>query len=134
MKKAFLLLLTFGFLRPRRSQESSMGQLLGRALGLLLLLGLLAAPAEAGITFVAAGTNAVAIATSVSPGLPAGFAANDIHVLVVTTENNDVITVPAGWTKKIELANGSTMKLTVAWRRAVAGDTAPTISMTSPSN
>src|SRR5713226_10725266 len=100
MKKAFLLL-TFGFAGspqlptmsasssqgPRRSQESSMGQLLGRALGLLLLLGLLAAPAEAGITFTAAGTVATGIqVASITPPLPAGFVANDIFIAVASRE------------------------------------------------
>jgi hypothetical protein len=43
----------------------------------------------------------------------------------------DVLAFNSGdgsWTKKIELANGTQHKLTVAWRRAAGGDAAPTIT------
>lgn len=81
------------------------------------------------VAFRAAGTASNAqTGSSATPGLPSGFQADDIHVAVILAGNNDVITVPGGWTKKIEQDNGTSHRLTVAWRRAVGGDSTPTFS------
>src|SRR4051812_21157356 len=80
------------------------------------------------ITFVAAGTAVWAASGNVTPGLPAGFAADDIHVCIVTASDNVVPTMPAGWTSKQGVNNGAIERQTIFWRRAVAGDTAPVVT------
>ena len=86
-------------------------------------------------TFVAAGafvstsTNAATLA----PGLPAGWAANDIHVLVAARKDTTAMTALAGWTQVANLTgnNSTALRTEVWWRRAVAGDTAPTVTFGS---
>lgn len=84
------------------------------------------------IARTAVGTEAHASSGNISPGIPAGTAANDILVCVVCNgAGGDVLSFNSGdgsWTKKIELANGTQHRLTVAWRRAAGGDAAPVIS------
>lgn len=81
------------------------------------------------VSFVAAGTVAKASGATVTPGLPSGWAADDIHLALITEETGAVIGVPSGWTKIIENTNTELLspvfRMTLAWRRAVAGDTAP---------
>lgn len=76
------------------------------------------------------GTIATGQNGNVTPGLPTSpiWLPYDIHVCVVGAADNVTVTFPAGWTKKIELNNGTTERLTVAWRRAVAGDAAPLVT------
>lgn len=88
-------------------------------------------------TFVAAGTGA-ATATSgaaMAPALPTGWAANDIHFLVAHHSSNTDFTDPSGWTRISSLVGNNTTAQRVVcwWRRAVAGDTAPSISTASAS-
>lgn len=86
------------------------------------------APATAP-TFVAAGTSATGATTdaALTPGLPAGFQADDIGLLVVVTVPADgAVTVPAGWTVAADVT--LVRELTVAWRRLQAGDTDPTVT------
>jgi hypothetical protein len=78
------------------------------------------------ITRVAVGTVATGITATVTPGLPAGFFTDDIHVCLVNLENTTAVSFPAGWTQKIALNN--TLRTEIWWRRAVAGDTGPAIS------
>src|SRR3954466_13829799 len=80
------------------------------------------------ITLVAAGTAAHAASGNVTPGLPAGFAADDIHICVVNAADNVVPTMPAGWTSKQGINNGLIERQTIFWRRAVGGDTAPVVT------
>lgn len=80
-------------------------------------------------TFVAAGTEAPS-AGNATPGLPAGWAADDIHLLVCETVSGEPVTAPTGFTAVADspqIMAGST-RLSVFWRRAVLGDTDPTIS------
>lgn len=80
------------------------------------------------ITFIAAGTVANAASGNVTPALPAGWAANDIVVGIVQAADNITVTVPAGWTKKLETNSTATLRQTVFYRRAVAGDLAPVVT------
>ena len=70
----------------------------------------------------------MALSGTITPGLPAGFSANDIHVCVVAAFNNTSLGFPAGWTKIVEVNNGANHRCTVAWRRAVGGDAGPAIT------
>jgi len=80
------------------------------------------------IAFRAAGTvSSAGPGSPATPGLPASFQANDIHVAVILAGNVDTLTT-TGWTQKLTVDNGTTHRLTIAWRRAVGGDTAPSFS------
>lgn len=78
---------------------------------------------DVAITFNAAGTGASATGANITPGLPAGFVADDIHVLVIANAAGTLGGL-TGWTQRISFANLHQ----VWWRRAVGGDTAPTIT------
>lgn len=74
----------------------------------------------------------------ITPAFPTGYTAvdNDILLTTIECENTDTITVPAGWatvTSQV-VATGTPTKLTLIWKRAVAGDTAPTIVDTGGTN
>lgn len=52
-------------------------------------------------------------------------------ILVVSTHDNGAVTLPAGWTI-IDAANsGTTSRGTIAWRRAGASESAPTVTHTA---
>lgn len=93
------------------------------------------AVAGAAPTFVAAGTYAFTAtnAATLTPGLPAGWAAGDIHLLIAARKDNTAMTALSGWTQHALLfGNNSTgLRTEVWWRRAVAGDTAPTVTFGS---
>jgi hypothetical protein len=85
-------------------------------------------------TLVGAGT-ADFTATSgaaLAPGLPTGWVADDIHILIVATSSNIDIPEPSGWTKLSPSAaaenNTTAQRVELWWRRAVAGDTAPSVA------
>lgn len=63
-------------------------------------------------------------ATSVTPGMPAGWQPGDL--LVAFVRNSSPVTFPAGWTKEIDHTTGA--PFTIGYRRAQAGDTAPLVS------
>ncbi len=88
-------------------------------------------------TFVNGG-SASATATSganLTPGLPTGWAADDIHILVMHRSDNTAATAPTGWTRLspsgVSESNTIVQRVEVFWRRAVAGDTAPVITFGS---
>lgn len=86
-------------------------------------------------TFVAAGTG-VSTATSgagMSPGLPGGFAADDIHLMIAHNSGNVDFNTPSGWTLISSLTGNNTtaQRVNVWWRRAGGADTAPTLTMAS---
>jgi hypothetical protein len=66
----------------------------------------------------------------VVPGLPAGWAPGWIHALVVETSNEPVPSM-AAWLNvgsgSINLVTGTVTTLTMRWRRAMDGDTDPTV-------
>lgn len=77
----------------------------------------------------ATGAFASGSGVDVSPGLPAGWAAGHIHILLIETDATDPALLPAGWS--IIGAGGITSagsEFVYGYRRAVGGDTAPTVS------
>jgi hypothetical protein len=78
-------------------------------------------------TFIAAGAAATGNNSSVAPALPAGWAAGDTFVALASIRNSGTgtVNVPAGWTSLVDFGN-----VRLLGRRAVAGDTAPTITFT----
>lgn len=80
---------------------------------------------KANMSFVAAGTAAHAVNTSVAPGVPAGHAAEDLFLMLVAIRNSGAGTpnTPAGWTL---LINGSNMAL--FGKTAAASESAPTVT------
>lgn len=70
--------------------------------------------------------------TSLTPALPAGFAVDDWHLLVVQTSNQDPGAI-TGWTPVTALVGSGTaaasgsVGIRAYWRFAHAGDTAPTV-------
>jgi hypothetical protein len=85
-------------------------------------------------TFVAAGTAAFTATASatVTPGLPAGWAADDIHILLAAGSNNTDWPEPSGWTKlspgEVAENNTAAQRAELWARRAVGGDAAPVLS------
>jgi hypothetical protein len=84
-------------------------------------------------TYQATGTEGFAGSGNATPGLPTGWAADDIFLLYVISLDNVTPTFPGGWTSLNTTTNGAGMITTVAWRRAVAGDTAPLVTHTGGS-
>ncbi|HTE59541.1 MAG TPA: hypothetical protein VK631_04275, partial [Solirubrobacteraceae bacterium] len=84
-----------------------------------------AAPVVRAVGTVASGTG------DITPGLPAGTVADDILIMYVET-NNEAVALPDGWAhvdgSPVLVASGTTTRLTVLWKRAVTGETAPTIT------
>ena len=81
-------------------------------------------------TVVAAGT--VASGTGgVSPGVPAGYAADDIFLLFCET-NGETVSTPSGWTiapdSPVTDTGAGTCRLSVFYRRATASESAPSIA------
>lgn len=83
------------------------------------------------ITFVAAGAKAEAASGNITPALPTGWAADDILIVVCTQKDNVVSTITAGWTIFGAANNGTACRSLIAWKRAVGGETAPTITHTA---
>lgn len=83
-------------------------------------------------TVFAVGTSA-SNANAASPGLPAGFVADDIFVLFIETQDVAVVPATTGYTEvtNVFVSTGNATRLTVRWRRAVAGDTAPSVGETA---
>ena len=76
-------------------------------------------------TFFAAGANNSGTGV-VTYALPASFAADDIHLLIIEIQGTETLSVPAGWAHVTgsPVAHGdSTTILNVLWRRAQGGDT-----------
>lgn len=72
-------------------------------------------------------------AATIAPALPTGWAANDIHILIAHRSDNTAMTALTGWTNIASLTGNNTtaQRVEVWWRRAVAGDTAPTVTFGS---
>jgi hypothetical protein len=88
-------------------------------------------------TFVAAGTAAYTATNgaTIAPALPSGWAADDIHILLIARSDNTAATSITGWTKITPSGaaenNTAAQRVELWWRRAVAGDSAPTITFGS---
>jgi hypothetical protein len=81
------------------------------------------------ITYVASGADAYAANGNVTPALPAGWAANDVFVCLITSDDNVNSTMPAGWTAiDAGTNNGANLRTTTFYRVAVGGDVAPLVT------
>jgi hypothetical protein len=84
-------------------------------------------------TFVAAGAVASATTAAIAPAIPAGTLANDILICFVETGQQPVAT-PTGWAlvggAAVVQATGLVTDHTIFWKRAVGGDTAPSLATT----
>lgn len=78
-------------------------------------------------TFVAVGTPAGGTG-AVSPGLPSGWAADDLHILAVNNKRSESLSTPSGWTLIDNSVPTGDNKITLFKRTAVAGDAAPTVA------
>jgi hypothetical protein len=77
---------------------------------------------------------ATATTGTTSPALPSGWAADDGHFLGIQTQDASPVGAITGWTDVITsqlVSTGTITRLTVRFRRAVAGDTAPTVPASS---
>jgi hypothetical protein len=71
--------------------------------------------------------------TTCTPGLPTGWQPDDIHVLLFATTANGALdaTPLTGWTQLYAQNNTALLRVEVWWRRAQAGDVAPTLQLAS---
>ena len=88
---------------------------------------------DSAVTYKLTGVMARADSGNITPALPTGWAVDDIFILVVISDDNVTPTFPVGWTSLNTTTNGATMVTTVAWRRAVSGDTGPLVTHTAGS-
>jgi hypothetical protein len=79
-------------------------------------------------TVYAVGTVASGIA-GVTPGLPAGTAANDILILLLENQDATAVGTVTGYTdiQSPFASTGTVTRLSVRWKRAVAGEAAPSV-------
>lgn len=63
--------------------------------------------------------------TGCTPGLPTGWAQDDVFVATVTTSDAGTLNTPAGWVLKHTQSQASS-QLYIFWRRATASESAPT--------
>lgn len=83
-------------------------------------------------TFVAAGTASGGNG-NLTPGLPAGWAQNDIFIMVLNTDSGDTVTAPSGWAHTASSpATQSLGKVHYLWKRAGSSESGPTV--TDPSS
>jgi hypothetical protein len=63
------------------------------------------------------------------PGMPSGWQADDVLICACYQGDNVVSTMPSpAWTQILGQNNGVTSRMSIWWRRAEVGDTAPTIT------
>lgn len=79
------------------------------------------------------GALASAGSGNITPANPAGFVANDILFIPVSSGDNVTITASAGWTVETGTNSGTGLRQTFVWKRAAGGDAAPTITHTAGS-
>lgn len=92
-----------------------------------------AAPSAPSIVAVGAPAFTATNGATIAPGLPAGFAADDIHVMIAARSDNTAMTSLANWTNIAGLTSNNTaaQRVEIWWRRAVGGDAAPTVTFGS---
>ena len=82
------------------------------------------------ISYVAAGTVATANGASMTPGVPAGYAANDIFLLFGVDENGGTL-ASTGWTQLHTVNNNQgsmNTQGTLLWKRSSGSESAPTVT------
>lgn len=81
------------------------------------------------ITFQNTGVDDIEASGDAFPTLPSGWQAGDIHICIVVSHDNVSSTMPAGWTAiDAGTTNGGSLITSCFYRRAVAGDTDPTVT------
>ncbi len=94
-----------------------------------------AAPLTPNLVAVGAGAWTATSAAAFSPGLPTGWAINDVLVLVLHASNNDTFVVPASWTKLspsgVAENNTAAQHVEIWWKLAATGEAAPSITLTT---
>lgn len=81
------------------------------------------------------GGSQVTGGTGMNPTLPSGSLDDDILILVCSTSLDATISAPTGWTDLGQVATGNTAaRISVFWKRYVAGGGAPTVTLNSSAN
>jgi hypothetical protein len=84
-----------------------------------------------GLQYVNAGTLVEAgSGNPANPGHPIGILTNDVEFLWIVSGDNIVSGLSAGWTKEVEVNQGTVLRGTLAWHRYTAGDATPAITHT----
>ena len=86
------------------------------------------------VTFVAAGALAANATTTTLNIVAPSLSVDDIMVVAILNKDNQAITSPTGWTNFVEVNNTTAQRLTLAWKRAVDGDSGATFAFTKPSD
>jgi hypothetical protein len=82
------------------------------------------------ISFVAAGTAVAGVLTTLDLVAPT-LAENDIIIAQIASNDNDAVAMPtAAWTVIQENNNGTGLRSTVAWKRALTADSGATFQFT----
>lgn len=82
------------------------------------------------IAYWAAGTGVAGVLTTLDLVAPT-LNANDIIIAQIASNDNDAAAMPSGdWTVINELNNGTGLRSTLAWKRAVAADSGATFQFT----
>ncbi|MDR3572851.1 MAG: hypothetical protein P4L50_03235 [Anaerolineaceae bacterium] len=81
------------------------------------------------IVYNGAGTGTYAASGTITPPLPASWLVGDLLICVIDDRNVDTLSFPVGWTKLVDhVGTASSAVMTVAYKIAQAGETAPAIS------
>ena len=86
------------------------------------------------ISFVAAGALAATVTLPELSIVAPTLAADDIMIAAINAKDNQVWTAPAGWTKFVEVNNTTAQRVTLAWKRAVTGESGATFVFTVPTD
>ncbi len=81
------------------------------------------------VAFRAASTS-TAGSGDITINSPTGVQANDILIMFISNLDNVTVTVPGGWTKEFDTANGTTMHSVVAWKRATSTESGYSYTVT----
>lgn len=84
------------------------------------------------VAFVAAGALAATVTLPQLSIIAPTLSVDDIMVAAINAKDNQVWAAPAGWTKFVESNNTTAQRVTLAWKRAVAGDSGATFVFTVP--
>ena len=84
------------------------------------------------VSFVAAGAIIGTVTLPQLDIVAPALAVDDIMIAQINAKDNQVWTAPSGWTKFVEVNNTTAQRCTLAWKRAVIGDSGATFSFTVP--
>ena len=86
------------------------------------------------VTFVAAGALAGNATTTTLNVVAPTLRIDDIMLATILNKDNQVVTAPSGWAKIVEFNNTTAQRATIAWKRAVSGDSGATFAFTKPTD